>query len=52
MLTDYSVDATAAQIIVILDGQVDIGLLRIFDVGDGAIAVHVTATGYPQGATP
>ena len=51
-LTGYRVDATTSQVTVTLDGQVDIGLLRIFDSGEGSIAVHVTATGYPQGATP
>ena len=35
MLTDYSVNATADQIVVVLEGQVDIGLLRIFDVNSG-----------------
>jgi Flp pilus assembly protein TadG len=52
LLANYRVDASATQITVTLDGQVDIGLLRIFDAGDGSIAVHVSATGYPQGATP
>ncbi|MFT3852009.1 MAG: pilus assembly protein TadG-related protein [Ilumatobacteraceae bacterium] len=52
LLTDYRVDASTTQVTVTLDGEVDIGLLRIFDRGDGSVAVHVSATGYPQGATP
>ena len=35
MLTDYSINATADQIVVVLEGQVDVGLLRIFDVNRG-----------------
>ena len=52
LLTDYRVDASSSQVVVVLDGEVDVGLLRIFDVGDDTIAVHVTAVGYPQGAVP
>lgn len=52
LLTDYRVDASTTQVTVTLDGVVDIGFLRIFDSGDGSVAVHVSATGYPQGATP
>ena len=52
MLTDYSVNATAEQIVVVLEGQVDIGLLRIFDVDSGPIEVRVTAIGIPAEGTP
>ena len=48
MLTDYSVNATADQIVVVLEGQVDVGLLRIFDVNSGPIEVRVTAVGIPS----
>ena len=52
MLTDYSVNATADQIVVVLEGEVDIGLLRIFDVNSGPIEVRVTAIGIPSEETP
>jgi hypothetical protein len=52
LLTDYRVTASTAQVVVVLDGEVDIGLLRIFDVNDDPIRVHVTAVGYPRGAAP
>jgi hypothetical protein len=51
-LTDYSVNATADQIVVVLEGQVDIGLLRIFDVNSGPIEVRVTAVGIPSEEVP
>jgi Flp pilus assembly protein TadG len=50
LLTNYEVTANSAQVVVVLDGEVDIGLLRIFDVNRGPIEVHVTAVGYPRGA--
>jgi hypothetical protein len=51
-LTNYAVDATADQIVVVLEGQVDIGLLRIFDVNNGPIEVRVTAVGIPSEEVP
>jgi hypothetical protein len=50
LLTDYEVTADSAQVVVVLNGEIDIGLLRIFDVDDDPIPVHVTAVGYPRGA--
>ena len=52
LLTGYEVDATVGQVTVILEGEVDIGLLRIFDVDDDPIEVRVTAVGYPRGDAP
>jgi hypothetical protein len=52
LLTRYRVEATAERVVVTLDGEVDVGLLRIFDVDDDPIIVHVTAVGYPRGDTP
>ena len=61
MLTDYSVNATADQIVeehrdearlVCLEGEVDVGLLRIFDVNSDPIEVRVTAIGIPTEDTP
>jgi Flp pilus assembly protein TadG len=51
-LTDYAVNATAGQIVVALEGQVDVGLLRIFHVNGGPIEVRVTAVGIPSQEAP
>lgn len=52
LLTSYQITADTAQITVVLEGEIDIGLLRIFDVDDDPIEVQVRAVGYPQGGTP
>ena len=52
LLTGYQIDATASQIVVVLEGEVDVGLLRIFDVDDDPIQVRVTAVGYPHEEMP
>jgi hypothetical protein len=51
-LIDYSVNATTEQIVVVLEGKVDIGLLRVFDVNHGPIDVRVTAIGIPIQEAP
>jgi Flp pilus assembly protein TadG len=48
-LTGYEIDATTAQVVVVLRGEVDLGLLRIFDVDGPPLQVEVTAIGVPQG---
>jgi len=52
LLTSYRISADTAQVTVILEGEIDIGLLRIFDLNDDPIQVRVTAVGYPQGGAP
>jgi hypothetical protein len=37
---------------VVVEGEVDVGLLRIFDINDDPIPVRVTAVGYPQEGAP
>lgn len=52
LLTGYDVAATPGQVVVVLEGEVDVGLLRIFDVDDEPIPVRVRAVGYPRGEGP
>ena len=52
LLTSYQISADTGQVTVILEGEIDIGLLRIFDVNDDPIEVRVTAVGFPHGGAP
>jgi Flp pilus assembly protein TadG len=52
LLTSYQISADTGRVTVTLEGEIDIGLLRIFDVDDDPIEVRVTAIGYPQGGAP
>ena len=51
-VANSSVDATADEVTVVLEAQVNDSFISIFDQGDGPLIIRVTATGTPREDSP